>query len=364
MAHGGDRVDPERVRVILALETSCDDTCAAVVTERRGDPLERDLLAGRPRPLRRRRAGDRVPPPSRADRRRRRRRARAGRRRRSPSSTWSRSRAGPGWSRALLVGRGDREGARRRVRAAARARRPPARPRRGGVPRPGPVRAAVPQPDRQRRPHAARERRPITVRATRCSARRSTTPPARRSTRARACSGSAIRAARRSSGSPATATRTRSGFPTARASSAGLDFSFAGLKTALLYRIRDLGRGEAERRRADLAASYQRAIVESLAIRVERALLQTGLERLSVGGGVAANGAVRERMRSLGVELHVPARELCTDNAAMIASAAASSAAAVPRLPRPRRVRHRGAGAGRAMTTVVLYSRDGLLSVR
>ena len=102
----------------------------------------------------------------------------------------------------------------------------------------------------------------------------------------------------------------------------GLDFSFAGLKTSLLYRVRDLGDAEAERRRADLAASYQRAIVESLAIRVERALLETGLERLSLGGGVAANGGVRERMRGLGVDLHVPARELCTDNAAMIASAA------------------------------------------
>ncbi len=110
-------------------------------------------------------------------------------------------------------------------------------------------------------------------------------------------------------------------FPTANRL-AGLDFSFAGLKTALLYKVRDLGEEEAGRRRADLAASYQRAIVESLAIRVERALVQTGLERLSVGGGVAANGPVRERMRSLGVQLHVPARELCTDNAAMIASAA------------------------------------------
>jgi N6-L-threonylcarbamoyladenine synthase len=110
-------------------------------------------------------------------------------------------------------------------------------------------------------------------------------------------------------------------FPTAERLG-GLDFSFAGLKTSLLYRVRDLGRDEAERRRADLAASYQRAIVESLAIRVERALAETGLGRLSVGGGVAANGAVRARMRGLGVELHVPARELCTDNAAMIASAA------------------------------------------
>ena len=110
-------------------------------------------------------------------------------------------------------------------------------------------------------------------------------------------------------------------FPTGQ-KLAGLDFSFAGLKTALLYRVRDLGEQEAERRRADLAASYERAIVESLAIRVERALAETGLERLSIGGGVAANGPVRERMRSLGIDLHVPARELCTDNAAMIASAA------------------------------------------
>jgi tRNA N6-adenosine threonylcarbamoyltransferase len=110
-------------------------------------------------------------------------------------------------------------------------------------------------------------------------------------------------------------------FPTAE-KLAGLDFSFAGLKTSLLYRIRDLGDEEAERRRVDLAAAYQRAIAESLGIRVERALLGSGLERLSVGGGVAANGTVRERMRSIGVELHVPARELCTDNAAMIASAA------------------------------------------
>jgi N6-L-threonylcarbamoyladenine synthase len=110
-------------------------------------------------------------------------------------------------------------------------------------------------------------------------------------------------------------------FPTAERL-AGLDFSFAGLKTALLYRVRDVGREEAERRRADLAASYQRAIVESLALRVERALDQTGLERLSVGGGVAANSAVRARMQGLGVALNVPPRELCTDNAAMIASAA------------------------------------------
>ena len=102
----------------------------------------------------------------------------------------------------------------------------------------------------------------------------------------------------------------------------GLDFSFAGLKTALLYRMRELGEAEAALRRADLAASYQRAIVEALVVRVQRALVETGSERLAVGGGVAANGALRARLEQLGVELDVPPRELCTDNAAMIASAA------------------------------------------
>ena len=102
----------------------------------------------------------------------------------------------------------------------------------------------------------------------------------------------------------------------------GLDFSFAGLKTALLYRVRDLGDAETERRRADLAASYQQAIVDSLLIRVRRALGQTGLDRLALGGGVAANGPLRRAMGQLGVELDIPPVELCTDNAAMIASAA------------------------------------------
>jgi N6-L-threonylcarbamoyladenine synthase len=110
-------------------------------------------------------------------------------------------------------------------------------------------------------------------------------------------------------------------FPTG-ARMPGLDFSFAGLKTALLYRVRELGAAETERRRADLAASYQRAIVESLALRVKRALAQTGAQQLAVGGGVAANGPLRERLAHLGVPVDIPPRELCTDNAAMIASAA------------------------------------------
>jgi len=101
-----------------------------------------------------------------------------------------------------------------------------------------------------------------------------------------------------------------------------LDFSFAGVKTALLYAVRELGQDGARERAVDLAASYQAAIVEQLAARAEQALAQTGIERLALGGGVAANGALRRRLRELGVTLHVPVRALCTDNAAMIASAA------------------------------------------
>ena len=110
-------------------------------------------------------------------------------------------------------------------------------------------------------------------------------------------------------------------FPVAR-KVPGLDFSFAGVKTSLLYRVRDLGETVAAERAADLAAGYQEAIVTALVQRCERALTQTGLDRLAVAGGVAANGALRERLGTLGVPLGIPPRELCTDNAAMIASAA------------------------------------------
>jgi N6-L-threonylcarbamoyladenine synthase len=111
-------------------------------------------------------------------------------------------------------------------------------------------------------------------------------------------------------------------FPRSRPG-AGLDFSFSGLKTALLYRVRDLGPDQAEARRADLAASYQRAIVDALVARVRAALdRHPDLRRVAIGGGVAANSWLRDAVRDLGVEVHVPARELCTDNAAMIAGAA------------------------------------------
>ena len=104
--------------------------------------------------------------------------------------------------------------------------------------------------------------------------------------------------------------------PTGRTRDA--NFSFAGVKTALLYKLRDNPGAS----RADLAASYQHAIVEQLARRTETALRDSGLDRLAIGGGVAANGPLRDRLQQLGVPLKVPPRELCTDNAAMIASAA------------------------------------------
>jgi N6-L-threonylcarbamoyladenine synthase len=101
-----------------------------------------------------------------------------------------------------------------------------------------------------------------------------------------------------------------------------LDFSFAGVKTALWQRVHELSGDELDRRRADLAAAFQAAIVDALAIRVQQALESAGLDRLAVGGGVAANGALRARLQELGVTLHIPPPALCTDNAAMIASAA------------------------------------------
>ena len=101
-------------------------------------------------------------------------------------------------------------------------------------------------------------------------------------------------------------------FPVARVP--GLDFSFSGVKTALLYAVRDLPEAELDARRADLAASYQGAIVRALTERVEAA----GAERVAVVGGVAANSALRGGLP--GAEF--APLPLCTDNAAMIASAA------------------------------------------
>jgi N6-L-threonylcarbamoyladenine synthase len=119
-------------------------------------------------------------------------------------------------------------------------------------------------------------------------------------------------------GSPGEVSRARP----RKAFAEGLDFSFAGLKTALLYTTRELGPEETAARAADLAASYEAAIVESLVVRAERALERTGMDRLAVGGGVAANRELRRRLGELDAAVHVPESRLCTDNAAMIASAA------------------------------------------
>ncbi len=122
-------------------------------------------------------------------------------------------------------------------------------------------------------------------------------------------------------GSPGERARALSG-SRRKAFTDSLDFSFAGVKTALLYTTRELGEQVTRERAADLAASYQAAIVQRLLERVQRAVDRTGIQRLAVGGGVAANGALRRALRELDASVHVPARPLCTDNAAMIASAA------------------------------------------
>ena len=114
-------------------------------------------------------------------------------------------------------------------------------------------------------------------------------------------------------------------FPVARLD--GLDFSFSGVKTALLYAVRDLGSG-AEARKADLAASYQRAIVRALVERTRIAAAQAGHHQIAVVGGVAANSELRQ---SLPGARFAPL-QLCTDNAAMIASAGRYGR----RLPYPR----------------------------
>jgi N6-L-threonylcarbamoyladenine synthase len=101
-------------------------------------------------------------------------------------------------------------------------------------------------------------------------------------------------------------------FPVARVP--GLDFSFSGLKTALLYAVRDLGPEELEARKADLAASYQRAIVKALVGRVR----ESARDRIAVVGGVAANSELRAAL----ADASLAPLALTTDNAAMIASAA------------------------------------------
>ena len=115
-------------------------------------------------------------------------------------------------------------------------------------------------------------------------------------------------------------------FPVGMRRGDSLDFSFSGLKTALVYKVRELGPEETLARRADLAASFETAVVRSLLLKTEQAIDSTGAGRLAIGGGVAANSLLRREVVQLcerkGMELKIPPPALCTDNAAMIASAA------------------------------------------
>lgn len=114
-------------------------------------------------------------------------------------------------------------------------------------------------------------------------------------------------------------------FPVGMTKGPGLDFSFSGLKTALVYTCRDLGDEGVDDRRADLAAAYQAAVVAQLVDRLQRALGEGAWEAVALGGGVAANGPLRTAVTGLcereGLELKLVPMALCTDNAAMIASA-------------------------------------------
>ena len=112
-------------------------------------------------------------------------------------------------------------------------------------------------------------------------------------------------------------------FPKPMLDRPGLDFSFSGLKTAALVALR--GRDLLPTVRADIARGFEEAVVETLAEKCRRALVQTGHKRLVIAGGVGANLRLRERLAavasSLGAEVYFPRTEFCTDNGAMIALA-------------------------------------------
>jgi N6-L-threonylcarbamoyladenine synthase len=115
-------------------------------------------------------------------------------------------------------------------------------------------------------------------------------------------------------------------FPVALKERSNLDFSFSGLKTSLLYTLKDLGEGRTREELPHLAASYEAAVVEALARKLLRAADLQEAPALVVAGGVAANTLLRRTLKDecarLGVRLVIPPPELCTDNAAMIGAAA------------------------------------------
>ena len=112
--------------------------------------------------------------------------------------------------------------------------------------------------------------------------------------------------------------------PLPKPSLPGLEYSFSGLKTALLYRLRDLGEEAGEREKSDLAAAFERSVVESLLEKLDKALSYAPVSEVVVAGGVAANTLLRQRAAEVvagRARLTMPPLELCTDNAAMIAAA-------------------------------------------
>ena len=112
--------------------------------------------------------------------------------------------------------------------------------------------------------------------------------------------------------------------PLPRPSLPGLEYSFSGLKTALLYRLRDLGEAVTDQDRADLAAAFEQSVVESLLEKLDQALDHFPMNEVVVAGGVAANSLLRQRAVEVvegRARLTMPPPELCTDNAAMIAAA-------------------------------------------
>ncbi len=115
-------------------------------------------------------------------------------------------------------------------------------------------------------------------------------------------------------------------FPVARIKDNPLDFSFSGLKTAVLYHYQALSEEQREKNRADIAASFQKAVVQALISNIKKAINRTGIRRVVVAGGVARNSALAAAMADLAaeenLEYYIPAAQFCTDNAAMIAKAA------------------------------------------
>ena len=115
-------------------------------------------------------------------------------------------------------------------------------------------------------------------------------------------------------------------FPRPMVNRPGLDFSFSGLKTAALHAWQKSS--VTHEAKADIAYAFQEAVVDTLAIKCDRALKQTGFKRLIIAGGVGANKRLREKLNELNAEVFFPRQKFCTDNGAMIAYAGALRLAA------------------------------------